>query len=329
MRAISLPGFGRPTSQLGYGCAFWPGTTEAQAHRLLHAAYDAGIRHFDVAPFYLDGRAEAYLGSFLVGRDDATVTTKYGLLPPSARPLHIQMARLLLGPAVRAVRSRRRAPGAPDSGGLTAKASYRPEQVRTSLARSLRLLRRSQVDLFLMHEPEVADLAVLGLLERVRTEKSAGRIGAFGVGGDVSRVSAAHRAQPEFCQITQFNRDAIRGGPNFPGAFEIHFWVLTRDFGALVAHFAEHADAAGRLAEKIGLDVTDARVLARLMLKAALLENSDGLTLIYSSDPKHIADNADVVDDGALTEPARRLIEAARDATLAGLARPDAASAAS
>ena len=50
--------------------------------RLLEAAFDAGIRHFDVAPMYGYGEAEGCLGEFLQRhRADVTVTTKYGIPP--------------------------------------------------------------------------------------------------------------------------------------------------------------------------------------------------------------------------------------------------------
>lgn len=53
--------------------------------RLLDAAYDAGIRHFDVAPLYGQGEAAALFGEFPRGRrDKVTVTTKFGISHPLA-----------------------------------------------------------------------------------------------------------------------------------------------------------------------------------------------------------------------------------------------------
>ncbi|HSV02430.1 MAG TPA: aldo/keto reductase [Phenylobacterium sp.] len=311
MKTVRLPGSDRMTTQLGFGCAFQPKTTEVQAHRVLQAAYDAGIRHFDVAPFYLDGRAEGYVGTFLEGRDDVTVTSKYGLRPPSARPLHIRAARTVLGPAVRALRARRPSPsGAPPRGPRTAKASYRPGEARESLTRSLGLLRRDKLDLYLMHEPDAADLGRAGLLEFLETEAAAGHIGAFGVGGHVLLLSEAYTGHREFFGVAQFNHDALTNGPRFRDAFEIHYWVLTQDFRGLVRHLIAHPEAAQRLSDSIGLDVGDPRVLSRLMLKAALLDNPNGLVLIASTDPERIRQNAEVAADDSLAAPAARLIEA-------------------
>ena len=53
---------------------------EAGAHKVLDAAYDAGVRYFDAARSY--GRAEQFLGSWLrlrgLGRCDLTVGSKWG-----------------------------------------------------------------------------------------------------------------------------------------------------------------------------------------------------------------------------------------------------------
>jgi hypothetical protein len=82
---------------------------------VLAAAYDAGIRHFDVAPLYGLGQAEIELGQFLRGRrDTVTVTTKFGLDPAvglSAVRVVQGVARRLIAsipPLKRYLQSRRR-----------------------------------------------------------------------------------------------------------------------------------------------------------------------------------------------------------------------------
>ena len=100
MRQIELPNTGKRTSQLGFGCAY----LTPDSRRLLDVAHDAGIRHFDVGRSYNRGNAEGVVGRFLAGRsDDLTVTSKYGILPEAA-PLHLRVARKLLGPMVRRLR---------------------------------------------------------------------------------------------------------------------------------------------------------------------------------------------------------------------------------
>ena len=78
MEQINLGTSGRTTTRLGFGCGSIMGAMSGRdSLALLEAAYDAGIRHFDVAPRYGYGEAESCLGEFLQRhRGQVTVTTK-------------------------------------------------------------------------------------------------------------------------------------------------------------------------------------------------------------------------------------------------------------
>lgn len=74
-------------SAVGFGCwamggsDVWNGSTDASSVRTIHAAIDAGITFFDVAPVYGFGHAEEILGQALPGhRDQVIVASKCGLL---------------------------------------------------------------------------------------------------------------------------------------------------------------------------------------------------------------------------------------------------------
>ncbi len=78
-------------TEIGFGCAAIAGLYRAcpedQAQATLDAAWAAGIRYFDTAPFYGTGLSEQRLGQFLRGkpRDDVVISTKVGrLLHPVA-----------------------------------------------------------------------------------------------------------------------------------------------------------------------------------------------------------------------------------------------------
>lgn len=85
---------GLEVTALGLGCAAFGGlyrdAPAADAQAALQAAWDRGIRYFDVAPMYGLGRAEHLLGDFLretaspVG--EAVVSTKAGRLMVAPRP---------------------------------------------------------------------------------------------------------------------------------------------------------------------------------------------------------------------------------------------------
>src|ERR1700744_6008843 len=73
--------------RLGFGCSGLMASLDRfESARVLRSAAEAGISHFDVAPSYGYGEAEGVLGEFLRGRRDAfTVTSKFGIAPPSRR----------------------------------------------------------------------------------------------------------------------------------------------------------------------------------------------------------------------------------------------------
>jgi D-threo-aldose 1-dehydrogenase len=85
---------GLEVTALGLGCAAFGGLYRdaplADAQAALQAAWDRGIRYFDVAPMYGLGRAEHILGDFLrevaSPASDVVVSTKTGRLMVSPRP---------------------------------------------------------------------------------------------------------------------------------------------------------------------------------------------------------------------------------------------------
>src|SRR5690242_10008953 len=74
-RSLSVIGLG--TWQLG---ADWGAVTEADALAVLGASVEAGVRFFDTADVYGDGRSEQLIGRFLAGNPGSgvLVATKMG-----------------------------------------------------------------------------------------------------------------------------------------------------------------------------------------------------------------------------------------------------------
>ena len=71
-------------TELGFGAGplggFYGPVTPDEATRAVRAAWDAGVRYFDVAPLYGHGRAEVLLGHVLreLPRDEFVLSTKVG-----------------------------------------------------------------------------------------------------------------------------------------------------------------------------------------------------------------------------------------------------------
>jgi D-threo-aldose 1-dehydrogenase len=90
-----LPRSGLAVTKLGLGCAQLGGLfdpmAEADAHALVDAAWDLGIRYFDTAPYYGFTLSEHRLGAALRARprDEWVISTKAGRLmrpDPSVQP---------------------------------------------------------------------------------------------------------------------------------------------------------------------------------------------------------------------------------------------------
>jgi aryl-alcohol dehydrogenase-like predicted oxidoreductase len=135
-------------SIVGLGCNNFGGRIDADAtERVIDAALDAGIDHFDTADIYARGESERLIGRFLRGRRDRVVlATKFG------HP----------------------------SGGEDRRAH--PDHVHRALDESLERLQTDYVDLYLLHRPDptvpIADtLGALG--DAVR----AGKVRELGCSG--------------------------------------------------------------------------------------------------------------------------------------------------
>jgi D-threo-aldose 1-dehydrogenase len=309
---VTLP-TGRRTTRLGFGCAFPRSVDKDQAARSLDIAFDAGIRHFDVAPSYADGAAEAYLGDFLKRHNGrVTVTTKYGILPPAMRPVHVRVARKAMGPVLRTLR---RVPAVASGLSRTAsamnvssKAAFNATEAKLSLARSLEKLQRDMTDFFLIHEPAVFDLGD-DLLDFLRDCVAAKRVGAFGIGGSASRASDLYRKRRSFCDVMQFDWSVFAPEVSYPGCFRIHYWVFSQQLRTVHQALTDRPDICKRWSVESDLNLANIRTLADVMLKGALIRHPDSIVLFKSSKPDNIIRNVSVAENIGLEKNALRFCE--------------------
>lgn len=173
------------SSPLGLGGAnlgnLFAAMSDEQAHAVLDAAWECGIRYFDTAPHYGLGLAERRLGAFLSRkpREEFVVSTKAGrLLVPSPGT----------------------AAGSDEEGGFVVPADQRRVWdasgggVRRSLDDSLERLGLDRVDVLFLHDPDEYDdmegsvRTAVPALVGLRDE---GLVRAVGIG---SKSVAAHLA---------------------------------------------------------------------------------------------------------------------------------------
>lgn len=312
MEQIALGNSGRLTTRVGFGCSSLMGAMgRRDSLAMLESAFDAGVRHFDVAPMYGYGEAEGCLGEFLLRhRAEVTVTTKYGI-PSAKKSALLSLGRRVAGPVLQHVPGlkQRLASVANAVARNDEKASFTPEQARESLERSLAVLRTDHIDVWLLHEVEVANLQDDRLLHFLEGEVRKGTIGTFGIGSGGDKVAELLSQRPAYCRTLQYEWSVLDAPILQRESFRIHHRALTNNFHLLHAALSRRMEVCQRWSAAVGFDLSRADDLARLMLKASLVMNPESIILFSSKRPQHIEANVRAAEDAALEPSARRLYE--------------------
>jgi aryl-alcohol dehydrogenase-like predicted oxidoreductase len=312
LETIALPGSGRVTTRLGFGgSGLMGGISERESLLLLETAFDAGIRHFDVAPAYGHGQAERCLGKFLRGkRDKVTVATKYGILPPAQAGL-MEIARSVVRPAVAklpAVRKR----VARAAAGMRSKAKFSAEEARRSLEQSRRELGVDAIDVWLLHEVMAEDLDGSDLLPFLKDAQQRGWIATYGVGAERGRLIDVWERHRDYCGVLQFEWSPREEAPaNFRGAFVIHHRAISGAIETFRDLLRNDASLCRRWSDALDRDLSDTKTLAGVLLQAALAANPGGMVLFSSRVPEHIHANVQAAEEVDARERGRRFLELA------------------
>lgn len=296
LESVQLPGVARTTTRLGFGCSgLMGGISEKESFLLLETAYQAGIRHFDVAPSYGHGLAERCLGRFLRDKLDVTITTKYGIKAP-ARAGILEIARTAVRPLVRRFPILRQQ-AAKTAAGLKSKAQFSAKEARRSLEDSLRELDVERIDFWLLHEPAPEDLEQSDLLPLLHDLQGEGKIGTYGVGAERGRVQAIWDSHREYCPVAQYEWSILDQQTNaFPGSFRIQHRVVSGALPALQTAMERDPEICRRWSETIAVDMSQTETCADLLINLALLRNPGGMVLFSSRNPRHIQTVAESVE---------------------------------
>lgn len=319
MEQITLGTSGRQTTRLGFGCSSLMGATgRRESLRLLEAAYDAGIRHFDVAPMYGYGEAESCLGEFLQRhRGQVTVTTKYGI-PRAKNSVLIKAGRRLAAPVIKRLPGlkRRIAKAANAATRNDERPSFTAAQAKTSLDRSLAALGTDHIHLWLLHEVTASDLEDDNLLHLLEDLVQQGIIGTFGIGSSVNKIPGLLAERFAYCRTLQYEWSVLDSPIPPSHSFRLHHRALTDNFRVLHAALVKNKQLCQRWSSSTNTDLSQAETLANLMLKAALATNPSSIILFSSKNPRHIQTNVHTAADTTLDHPARefyKLVQTERD----------------
>jgi D-threo-aldose 1-dehydrogenase len=303
------------STRLGFGCAgLMREPSRKLRQQVLDAAFEQGIRHFDVARMYGLGAAEGELGHFARGRRESIViATKFGIEAAAApgRLGRLQSpARSLLAryPKLRAQVKRR-------SGRLHQPRCYDVATARASLERSLRELGTDYVDILFLHGPEPGDAIELEALgEYLEEARRAGRVRAWGLAGEHDLCLSIERQLPAGT-VLQVRDDALaRTAALAEGPRPlITFGVLAGALERIREHFSASPGSRERWSQRLGVDCTNPEALAALLLRDALAANRAGVVLLSTTQPRRLTGLDSLVssarDDVPELAVLRRLVE--------------------
>jgi aryl-alcohol dehydrogenase-like predicted oxidoreductase len=200
-------------SVLGFGCGSVMGRVgRRDSLRAMKASWDAGITLFDTARSYGFGEAEGLLGEFLQGRrEQATVVTKFGILPGRQRAWK-RWAKPLIRGALRVAPELRELVRQGIMGEMSA-SHFDVRTLRASLETSLRELRTEYVDVLLAHEAPASAMQkedLLAELAKVVEEGKARRVGVASTGMEVAKVAMSG---PPLLSVLQYPALGINDWP--------------------------------------------------------------------------------------------------------------------
>jgi len=299
MRGIAVPGIAIQIPVIGFGCSTLSSVGEEKALHLLGTAFDAGVRHFDVARYYGYGESEALLGTFMKSRRaEVTITTKFGIEPPrrtNTLRFAMQAGRRLVRfvPAARSFLHHR-------AQGLVKGARFRVKDARTSLETSLRELGTDYIDFFLLHEYTVSEDSPDELVAFLTDAAKAGKIRYFGLGTGIENILRALECQPELCSIVQFENSVLtrnverlpRGGPY---QLIITHGSLSAGYHSVSAFLKAHRELARNWSTKLAIDCSKDETISALMLNYAVQVNRNGLVLFSSKNASRVDRNVRAV----------------------------------
>jgi D-threo-aldose 1-dehydrogenase len=246
IRGAQLGNFDLATSALGFGTAgIFHEPIRAIRTQLIETALDAGVLHFDVAPIYGLGLAEAELGQALRRRRDSVViATKVGIgLTPLARVLgRVQgPVRSALKRSPRMQEQARGSAASPSSGrlgGLLYKNTFDRRAAQRSLEQSVRNL-GTHIDLLLLHDPKPTHVdanEMRDFLERARLD---GHIRSWGVAGEADQLASVVALFDESVPVVQVRDDIFRDQRqtrSLPSQYEVTFGTLGTALPTIVRH---------------------------------------------------------------------------------------------
>lgn len=270
-------------SRLIYGCGHLTGgATRDESIKLVNSCLQAGLLHFDTAPSYGIGTAEALIGEVSVGDPRLQVTAKIG----SRRP-HFALAKTYARRVRRLLSGSDRRRGTPfEPVGLRnerpASGTFALKFMQESLRTSLRRLGRKRVEYLLLHEAQPQDVtpAVQNFLMDLLRRDIAGAVGVSS-SAMISKPALAELPAEFVVQGAITPQMLVGPVEPWPRALLLHSLIKTSDW--LGNNDKKYAHAVSSVANRFGhlfVDRATAHVVVPYCLVAA---NVADAKIIYAS----------------------------------------------
>jgi len=270
--------------------------------RLLDAAYDLGIRHFDTARSYGLGDAEREVGRFLARhRDDVTVATKFGMQASRTgrilKPLQTAARRIVgIFPGLRKQLRKRPLP-------IVSQRCFDVASARASLETSLRELAVERIDVLFLHEPDARSVIEPALSDWLAASRDAGMIRAWGLSGPLPSIRAVQTARPLLAQIMQYASD-LCAQPALAAAWHgprIVYSPFARVLEPVMHALTDSATGSAEWRRSLDLPVTKDSVVGMLLVAAC--SQTDPCPVLFSTtSTRHLESLVQSARDPAMHE---------------------------
>jgi aryl-alcohol dehydrogenase-like predicted oxidoreductase len=308
MMHVNLRGTTLAPSRMGFGCAPIMGRIgKRQALRALETAYDVGVTHYDIARSYGYGEAESILGDFLKGkREKVCVATKFGIHPTKTSLLlrtikPFVRKSLSLFPGLRKHLQKQNQT-------LISGGHFSVMDARESLEASLRALKTDYVDIYFLHECTEHDDLSDDLFHFLDNCVRDGKIRYYGLATGVADIDSVLTLRPmDKISALQF-ASSVFSAASFrnPTAYEKAF-IMHSPFGGQngllkMRQLLENDVVRNDLERRLGIKLSDTKLLSQIILSHALLQANEGVILCSMFNEHHIRQNAKLVDSAILMQ---------------------------
>ncbi|PIZ05191.1 MAG: hypothetical protein COY58_00100 [Gammaproteobacteria bacterium CG_4_10_14_0_8_um_filter_38_16] len=289
------------SSILAFGCSGIGGRVDKKKSiEIINAAFDYGVTHFDVAPSYGYGDAEACLGMALnKNRDKVVIATKVGIIRNDPSTL-IRKLKPIAQRVIQTFPSMRKiiSTGAAFSGATAQPNQFTIDKIKASVEKSLKDLKTDYIDILFLHDckKEHLSIEVITFLQKLKRD---GKVRTYGLATDIETINVAQETGytdllPQFPNnILEKNHMKLHHA-NQPCIMHSAFFNLDRmkkmitDNQAIFSHFE-----IGPLQEK---------QLHELMLSYVLLTNQKGVVICSMLNKSHLTENIRSTENPTFSE---------------------------